>query len=47
MTHRMVCDTSAIVACGLDEPGAAAVRAQLSRGGCVMHSVFTKIELIR
>ncbi len=34
-----MCDTSALVAYWKSEPGADAVRAQLERGGCVMHEV--------
>ena len=39
MRHRLVCDTSALVAYWKDEPGADVVYAQLQRGGCIMHEV--------
>ena len=39
MTHNRVCDTSALVACCLNEPGADMVRQRLYEGGCVMHAV--------
>ena len=39
MTHRIVLDTSAVVAYWLEEPGADVVEAQLLNKGCVMHEI--------
>lgn len=39
MNRRIVCDTSALVAFGRQEPGWELVGRELSRGGCVMHEV--------
>lgn len=38
-THRIVLDTGALVAFWREEKGTDVVRAQLHRGGCVMHEV--------
>ena len=35
--RRIVCDTSALVAFGRQEPGWDVVERELSRGGCIMH----------
>ncbi len=39
MRHRLVCDTSVLVAYGRGEPGRDVAWAHLRRGGCVMHEV--------
>ena len=39
VADRLVCDTSALVACCLKEPGADVVQKHLELGGCVMHAI--------